>query len=186
MIGKRRFGFVPVGLVALSTLGIAACGSSGSNNTSPQSPSSSTPAQSAKLSGTVDAATSGLGKILVNSRGRSLYLFQGDTGMKSACSGACAAAWPPLLASGKPSVGGGVQASLIGTSKRSNGTEQVTYNGHPLYLFTGDQSAGQTNGQGSTAFGASWYVLSPAGNQITASPSSSGGGSNSTSTSNPY
>jgi predicted lipoprotein with Yx(FWY)xxD motif len=183
MFGKRAFGFVPLGLVALSTLAIAACGgSSGSNTTSSHNASATAPTQ---LSGTVNEASNSLGKILVDSQGRTLYLFQGDKGMKSACSGACAAAWPPLLAKGKPTAGGGVKASLIGTSKRSNGTEQVTYNGHPLYLFKGDQSAGQTNGQGSSAFGAFWYVLSPAGNQITASHSSSGGGS-STSSSSSY
>ena len=100
-------------------------------------------------------------------RGRTLYLFRADSGTNSACSGACAAAWPPLVTPGKLTAGTGVKQSLLGTTKRGNGAEQVTYGGHPLYLFTGDTAAGQTNGQGSGAFGAPWYVLSPTGQQIT-------------------
>ena len=95
-------------------------------------------------------------------------------GTNSACSGTCAVAWPPLLADGKPTAGSGVNTSLVGTARRSDGTEQVTYNGHPLYLFVEDTKPGQTTGQGVTAFGAPWYVLSTAGNQITTQPSSSG------------
>lgn len=187
MIKKRALRLTPLALVGVATLSVAACGSSGSSKTtSSHNAAATAPAQSASLSGTVNTASSSLGKILVDSKGRTLYLFQGDTGTKSACSGACAAAWPPLVATGKPTAGSGVKASLIGTSKRSNGAKQVTYHGHPLYLFKGDTAAGQTNGQGSSAFGALWYVLSPAGTQITASASSSGGGSSSTSTSSGY
>ena len=83
---------------------------------------------------TVDVANSGLGKILVDSQGRTLYLFKKDSGTKSACTGACASAWPPLRANGKPTVGGGANASMVGTTTRSDGKPQVTYNGHPLYL----------------------------------------------------
>jgi predicted lipoprotein with Yx(FWY)xxD motif len=129
------------------------------------------------LSGTVDAASSSLGKILVDSHDRTLYLWQADTGPKSTCSGACAEAWPPFLTAGTPTAGNGTKASLLGTSKRSGGKEQVTYNQHPLYLFAGDTAPGQTNGQGSTGFGALWYVLSPAGHQITGSGSASGSAS---------
>jgi predicted lipoprotein with Yx(FWY)xxD motif len=106
-----------------------------------------------------------LGTILVNAQGRSLYLFEKDKNGKSACSGACAKAWPPLLTTGKPSAAGGVNAKLLGTTKRSNGT-QVTYNGHPLYTFFQDTKAGQTNGEGSTAFGAAWYVMGTNGKKI--------------------
>ena len=184
MIKKRALRLTPLALVGVATLSVAACGSSGSSKTtSSHNAAATAPAQ---LSGTVNTSNNGLGKILVNSEGRTLYLFQGDTGTKSACSGACAAAWPPLAAKGKPTAGSGIKASLIGTAKRSDGTKQVTYNGHPLYLFKGDTAAGQTNGQGSSAFGALWYVVSPAGKQITAAPSSSGGGSSSTSTSGGY
>jgi predicted lipoprotein with Yx(FWY)xxD motif len=112
-------------------------------------------------------ANSRLGRILVNSQGRTLYLFKADTGTKSACSGACATAWPPLLATGKPTAGTGLTASKLGTTTRSGGTRQVTYNGHPLYLFIKDHKPGDVKGQGVVAFGAAWYVVSPTGRQIT-------------------
>jgi predicted lipoprotein with Yx(FWY)xxD motif len=95
----------------------------------------------------------------------------------STCSGACAAAWPPLLSTGTPTAGNGAKASLLGTTKRSGGKEQVTYNQHPLYLFAGDTAPGQTNGQGSTGFGALWYAVSTGGNQITGSGSANGSAS---------
>jgi predicted lipoprotein with Yx(FWY)xxD motif len=155
-------------VVPLIALAVAACGGSG-NAATAATPPKTTHATSA----TVSLASTGLGSILVDSTGRTLYLFEADSGTKSACSGACAAAWPPLLAHGKPTIGSGLNASLIGTAKRSNGTEQVTYNGHPLYLFVKDTAAGQTTGPGLTAFGAPWYVLSAAGDAITTPPSSS-------------
>jgi predicted lipoprotein with Yx(FWY)xxD motif len=123
----------------------------------------------------VGVSSTGIGQVLVNSQGRTLYLFKADQGTKSACTGACAAAWPPLLVTGKPTVGSGISASLIGTSSRPEGTTQVTYNGHPLYLFAQDQKAGQTNGQGVSAFGAAWFALDSAGNQVSAAPSTSTG-----------
>jgi predicted lipoprotein with Yx(FWY)xxD motif len=116
-------------------------------------------------------ANSHLGRILVNSGGRTLYLFKGDAGTMSTCTGACATAWPPLLATGNPTAATGVTASKLGTTTRSDGTKQVTYNGHPLYLFIMDQKPGQTSGQGVNAFGAAWFVVSPSGNQIGASSS---------------
>jgi predicted lipoprotein with Yx(FWY)xxD motif len=123
----------------------------------------------------VSVANSGLGQILVNSQGLTLYLFQADTGTTSSCFGACAAAWPPLRAAGQPTVGSGANASLIGTTNRSDGNPQVTYNGHPLYLFIQDKKPGDTTGQGLTAFGGGWFALSPAGNQIAGAASTSGG-----------
>jgi predicted lipoprotein with Yx(FWY)xxD motif len=121
----------------------------------------------------------GLGTILVDSQGRTLYLFKKDSGTTSACTGACAGAWPPLRANGKPTVGSGVSASKIGTTARSDGKPQVTYNGHPLYLFVKDTKPGDTNGQGVTAFGAGWFALTAAGNQASGQTSSSGGGGSS-------
>ena len=115
---------------------------------------------------TVEVRGTRLGKILVNSQGRTLYLFKKDSRGRSTCTGACAKFWPPLRASGKPTAGRGVSASKLGTIKRSDGKLQVAYNGHPLYTFQQDTRAGQTNGQGVTAFGASWFTLSAAGNQI--------------------
>jgi predicted lipoprotein with Yx(FWY)xxD motif len=168
--------------IPLVALALAACGSGGAATAaSPPSTSKSTATTSSTTpAAKVGVATGCLGSILVDSQGRTLYLWQADTGPKSTCSGACAQAWPPLLTSGTPTAGSGVKASLLGTTKRSNGAEQVTYNQHPLYLFTGDTQAGQTNGQGSAAFGAPWYVLSAAGNQITGSAPASGSASSST------
>ena len=103
-------------------------------------------------------------------------MFKADVGTKSACAGACATAWPPLLATGKPTAGTGLTASKLATITRSDGTQQVTYNGHPVYLFIKDKKPGQTTGQGVTAFGAAWYALTPAGNQISTQPTTSGGG----------
>jgi predicted lipoprotein with Yx(FWY)xxD motif len=107
-------------------------------------------------------ATSKLGRFLVS--GKTLYLFEKDKGGKSACYGQCAKFWPALT--GRPSAGPGVSQSKLGTVKRTDGTTQVTYNGHPLYFFAEDKAAGQANGEGSTAFGAGWYVVGPGGNKI--------------------
>ena len=115
---------------------------------------------------TVQVRRTGLGQILVDSRGRTLYLFNKDTGGKSRCSGSCAVNWPPLLATGRPTAGTGVKASKLATTRRSDGKTQVVYNGHPLYRFIGDQKPGNTNGEGLTAFGAGWFVVSPAGNEV--------------------
>ena len=153
----------------------AGCGSGGGSNASG---SSAPPKTANPASATVGVANDNLGEVLVDSRGRTLYLFRRDSGTKSTCTGACATNWPPLRATGKPTVGGGANASIVGTSTRSDGKPQVTYNGHPLYLYQGDGKAGDTNGQGINGFGAPWYVVSPSGSVITAASSSSGGGSN--------
>jgi predicted lipoprotein with Yx(FWY)xxD motif len=115
---------------------------------------------------TVAVARSPLGRILVDNKGRTLYDFVLDKGTASACYGACAALWPPLTTKGKPVAGRGVRASLLGTTKRKDGTLEVTYNGHPLYYFVTDTKRGQTTGQGVSQFGAPWWVLSPAGKEI--------------------
>ena len=115
---------------------------------------------------TVNVRRSRLGKILVDSRGRTLYLFKKDSGKKSACFGQCATFWPPLRANGKPTAGSGARASKLGTTRRSDGKPQVTYNGHPLYRFAQDKKPGDTNGEGLTAFGARWFAVSPAGKQV--------------------
>jgi predicted lipoprotein with Yx(FWY)xxD motif len=118
-------------------------------------------------SGTVvKTAHTKLGTVLVGPNGHTLYLFELDKGTTSHCSGTCAAGWPPLTTSGSPHASGGASASKLGTTTRSGGVKQVTYNGHPLYYFVGDTAAGQTKGEGLKAFGASWYVLSPSGSKI--------------------
>jgi predicted lipoprotein with Yx(FWY)xxD motif len=116
--------------------------------------------------GTVDVRKTKLGPVLVDAQGRTLYDFVKDKNDKSACAGACATFWPPLMTTGGPKAGKGVQAKLLGTTVRKAG-RQVTYAGHPLYTYAGDKKAGQTNGQGSTTFGAPWWVLAPNGHQIT-------------------
>ena len=157
-------------MLVLAALALAGCGGGGKSNTS-----SGPPKTADGHSATVGVSNDNLGKILVNSQGRTLYLFGADAGTTSNCSGSCAANWPPLRVTGKPTIGSGANASLISTTTRSDGTQQVTYNGHPLYLFKGDNKAGDTNGQGINAFGGYWYALSPTGNQVTGQPASSGG-----------
>jgi predicted lipoprotein with Yx(FWY)xxD motif len=107
-----------------------------------------------------------LRRILVNSSGRTLYLFEKDRKGMSACTGQCASLWPPLLTKGKPRAIGGAKASLLGTTRRANGGLQVTYNHHPLYTFAEDTKKGQTKGEGMDAFGAEWYALSAAGAKV--------------------
>jgi len=114
----------------------------------------------------VSTASTSLGRILVDSRGRTLYLFGKDSRGKSACTGMCASFWPPLLAGGKPRAAAGAKASLLGTIKRADGRLQVTYNHHPLYTFVKDKRKGQTNGEGVNAFGATWYAVSTAGGKV--------------------
>ena len=160
-------------VIPLAALAVAACGGGG------QATAASPPKSSNGASATVGVANSTLGAILVNSTGRTLYLFKADSATKSACTGACASAWPPLLATATPTAGTGLTASKLGTIARSGGNRQVTYNGHPLYLFVKDQKPGQTTGQGVVAFGAAWFALTPAGNQASTPASSSGGGASS-------
>jgi predicted lipoprotein with Yx(FWY)xxD motif len=175
-----RFGGVAVAPIVV--LGVVACGTPANNTSGSGTPA---PSKSGTSGGgtaaTVGVATSGsLGTILVDAQGRTVYLFQADTGRTSTCNGACATAWPPVTVTGTPTVGGNANAALVGTTARSDGSMQVTYNGHPLYRYIGDSSAGSTSGQGVNAFGALWYVVNPSGNQVTsASSSSSSSSSNS-------
>ena len=170
---SRARSLTSIGLAAavIAALVVSGCGGSSSGSASASQPKTAT-----GNAATVGVASTDLGKVLVDSRGRTLYLFAADKGTTSACSGACATAWPPLRASGKPLAGTGTQASLLGTTKRSDGKPQVTYNGHPLYGYVGDQKAGDTNGQGLTAFGGGWFALTASGRQVTATAPGSGGG----------
>jgi predicted lipoprotein with Yx(FWY)xxD motif len=108
-----------------------------------------------------------LGRVLVNSKGHTLYLFKKDKGAKSSCYGSCATFWPPLLKHGTVTLGPGVKKSLVGTTRRRNGTRQLTYNKRPLYTYKLDTRAGQTAGQGVNGFGARWWALSGSGKAIT-------------------
>jgi predicted lipoprotein with Yx(FWY)xxD motif len=164
---SRRITFLASAAALLpAVLAAAGCGSSGSGP----------PKTASGQSATIGVANNNLGEILVNSQGRTLYLFKRDSGAMSACTGACASNWPPLRATGKPTVGTGAKTSIVATSPRSDGKSQVTYNGHPLYLFEGDKKPGDTNGEGLTAFGGGWFAVSPAGNQVSDQSANPGGG----------
>jgi predicted lipoprotein with Yx(FWY)xxD motif len=163
-------------VIPLTALAVAACGGGGTATASPPAaPSKSTTAPAQKA--TVRVANSRLGRILVDSTSHTLYLFKADSGTSSACSGACAVAWPPLRTGAAPGASGGANAALLGTISRSDGSKQVTYNGHPLYTFVRDRKPGDVTGQGLTAFGAAWFAVSPAGNQISSQSIGHGHGS---------
>jgi predicted lipoprotein with Yx(FWY)xxD motif len=181
---------MPARLGALLAVGLlaAACGSSGT--TSSSTPATSAPA--AGSSGTATAAAAALvittksgsaGSYLTDGSGRAIYLWVKDGMNKSNCSGACASAWPPVSASGSVTASGGALSKDLGTITRSDGSKQVTYDGHPLYYYAGDTGAGQTNGQGSDGFGAKWWLVSPSGTMITASESGTSPSSTATSSS---
>ena len=140
---------------------------SASASASSPAAAASAPASSAAAV-TVDLkSVSGIeGMALVDGKGRALYLWEADKNGTSTCAGACAAAWPPVTVGGTAQAGSGVTSSLLGTVKRSDGTEQVTYNHHPLYYFAGDSGPGMAKGQGSNDFGADWYVLNANGSKI--------------------
>jgi predicted lipoprotein with Yx(FWY)xxD motif len=151
---------------------VAACGSSSSNS----SASASAPASSPNAV-SVGTATGSAGTYLVGASGRPLYLWVADSHDKSVCAGACAKFWPPLTTKAAPVAATGVTAGQLGTITRSGGVKQVTYNGHPLYYFVEDKTKGSFLGQGSTNFGAKWWLVAPSGTAITKSASKSGAAS---------
>lgn len=119
---------------------------------------------------TVSLRRTSLGKVLVDSRGRTLYLFRKDARRKSRCGAGCASAWPPLRTSGRPLAGAGISSRRLGSIRRSDGSRQVTYFGHPLYRFVGDTGPGDTNGQGLKEFGARWFAVKASGARAGAQP----------------
>ena len=131
-------------------------------------------ASSNATAGKVTLHKTGVGNVLATSSGRTLYLFMKDKHGKSACYGQCATYWPPLMKKGKVSAGAGVKANLLGTTKRKNGKRQVTYKGHPLYLFKLDKGSGQVSGQGQNFFGGKWFVVSASGAANTKAPPAGG------------
>jgi predicted lipoprotein with Yx(FWY)xxD motif len=148
-----------VALVAAGCGGASGYGGSGSASTA----SPGTALTGAPLDVVKDAK---LGKIIVDGKGRTLYDFVIDKGTASVCYGACASLWPPYLTNGTPTAGKGAVANLVGTTKRKDGTTEVTYGGHPLYYYAPDRKRGQITGQALDQFGAPWYALSPAGREI--------------------
>jgi predicted lipoprotein with Yx(FWY)xxD motif len=178
---KRTYPAIAI-LAVIAGLVVAGCGSSGSGSSTSTTASKATTAETtgakesapikmpvaaksaaASAAGTTVSlgSAAGVGKVLVNSKGFTLYYFQKDRkgSGKSKCEGACATAWPPLITKGKPQAGNGVKSAMLGTIKRSDGTTQVTYAGWPLYTFIMDKKPGEDNGTDLKAFGASWYPL---------------------------
>lgn len=156
-------------LVAAGLAGVAvtaaACGGSGYGGYGGSSGKAAPPPTTSGSSVIATRSTS-LGTILAGANGRSVYLFEKDKGTSSSCTGACASQWPPVTTSGSPTAADAAHANLLGTTKRSDGSTQVTYAGHPLYYFAGDHAAGDTNGEGLKNFGAGWYVLAANGHKI--------------------
>jgi predicted lipoprotein with Yx(FWY)xxD motif len=163
----------PLAAVLLVAAVLAGCGSGGGGYGGGGSSSSSKKSSAAAPTGGGPLAVkdTGVGSVLVDGSGRTLYMFERDTAGKSNCSGACAQNWPPAAST---TAGSGVAKGKLTTIKRSDGTSQAAYAGHPLYRFSGDQAAGDTNGQGQDAFGGKWYAVSATGSAV---KSSSGGGS---------
>lgn len=174
--------------LGMAALLVAGCASKKSSSGTPAAAASTAaaaaPASAASAAGgsgaavapagpaTVSAQMGALGNYLTDGDGKSLYLYTPDTSSTSTCYKKCIANWPALLTTGAPKTGTGADASMLGTSPRTDGTTQVTYNGHPLYYFKGDAAAGDTSGQGK---GNTWFLVAPAGTQIgtaSASPSS--------------
>jgi predicted lipoprotein with Yx(FWY)xxD motif len=163
-----------LGATVLATGALVGCGggsssSSGSGSTAAATiatPAVAKPPPNAE-EGTVFVSlgsVAGLSQVLVDSEGHTLYAFSNDDGKTSACEGACAKAWPPLLVEhGKPEPSNGASAARLGTITRADGNRQVTYGGRPLYGFSGDKQPGEANGDGSTAFGGTWTALKGSG-----------------------
>ncbi|MDT5067668.1 MAG: hypothetical protein QOK02_3823 [Mycobacterium sp.] len=163
---------------------LAACSSSGSSTGGSTSGAGSAAAQSAAGgSVTVETHNGSLGTFLTDSTGRALYLWEADRSGKSACSGTCASAWPPLTVktNGTVNAAGAAEQKDLSTITRADGSKQVAYHGHPLYYFAGDGAPGTTNGQGSNGFGALWWVVTPAGAANTKAATTSSGSGSSTS-----
>lgn len=177
----NRFGMATRLALPLMAAGLlaTACGSSGGSGSGAAGAGGGGGAGASTGSGgslsaaTIKSASGSVGTYLTDGSGRALYLWMADSNNKSACSGACAGLWPPLTASGTPKAASGVQASDLGTITRSDGTKQVTYDGHPLYYYAGDSGSGDTNGQGSNGFGAKWWLVAPSGSAITGAPAAS-------------
>ena len=186
-VSKRAKLAAGVGGALGAAVVVAACSSAASTTSSAAAPAApASPAASASPAGgssssagasssggtVITTAKSSAGTVLTNGSGRAVYLWVKDTGDMSNCNGACAGAWPPVTTTSTATASGSAKASDIGTITRSDGTKQVTYDGHPLYYFSGDSGAGTATGQGSDGFGAKWWLVAPAGTDVTAAVSS--------------
>jgi predicted lipoprotein with Yx(FWY)xxD motif len=171
---RTRAIFLGALLAVIGAVVIAGCGgsssssssseSSGTETTGSESASATTGSEGGGGSGTIASAeVGGVGTVLVDSEGMTVYLYTPDEGNTSTCYGGCESAWPPVVAEGKPSAGEGATSSALGTTKRKDGTMQVTYNGHPLYTFTGDTAPGEAVGQENDG---TWFVLDESGEEV--------------------
>jgi|SRR5580692_6499606 predicted lipoprotein with Yx(FWY)xxD motif len=172
-VSKRTKLIAGVGGALSAAVVVAACSSGASSSAaapaaSPAGGSSSSAGASSSGGTVITTAKSSGGTVLASSSGRAVYLWAKDTGDMSNCNGACAGAWPPVTTTSTATASGGAVASDIGTITRSDGTKQVTYDGHPLYYFSGDSGPGAASGQGSDAFGAKWWLVAPTGSDVTA------------------
>lgn len=164
-------------LALIALLAIAGCGSSddnsgsgggygsGGGSTTTDTTASSEPTGGGTAAVVSAATVPELGKVIVDSKGFTLYDFHKDEGGAPACYGACAKVWPPLLSEGKPQVGEGAIAAKLGTTERKDGTLQVTYAGWPLYTYAADAKPGDAKGNDIDSFGAEWYALLPSGEE---------------------
>jgi predicted lipoprotein with Yx(FWY)xxD motif len=171
---KRLAGLIAV---ASSLGGVAACGDDGYSGT-PGEPASTAAATTetrtaedgkpatARRTTTLKARNSRFGRILVDGKGRALYLFTRERSAKSRCYGECAAAWPPFYARGRLRAGSGLDAGKLRSTRRRDGRRIVTYNGHPLYYYVTDRRPGQITCHDVVEFGGTWLVVNPAGNAV--------------------
>ena len=168
---RRPLAVIAVTAAAASAVAVTACGSYQGGRAGLYGlgqPGAPAAGASAASGGALTLRHTALGPILTTAEGLTVYAFEADKGSTSACTGACAAAWPPVTTSGGPIVaGGGASTSLVAQTTRAGGVHQLTYAGHPLYTFAGDTGPGTTNGQGSEEFGARWDVLTAAGHEVT-------------------
>ena len=156
-------------LLAFSAALISACGSdSGDGKSAPSKPAAEeTTTQKAKQAEpkgtTIKLAGSQFGKVLYDRAGQAIYLFDKEKSDKADCYGDCAAAWPPVLTKGEPQAGSGIDKRLLGTTKRSDGKTQVTYNGHPLYFYA-REGRNEVTCHNVNEFGGLWLALDAKGN----------------------
>lgn len=176
-------GFLAAGGVVSTLVLVAACGGSSGGSGGGGSQDGGGTGHSPAASTVVETHSGPLGTYLTDGKGMTLYLFASDTSTKSTCNTQCLTYWPPLVAKGSVSVSGGAESGDLGTITATNGSKQVTYDGHPLYYYLQDTSPGQTTGQGVDSFGAKWWLVAPSGKPITGAGStpptstgSSGGG----------
>jgi predicted lipoprotein with Yx(FWY)xxD motif len=174
-VTRTRTIFALAALALVALLAIAGCGSSsdstgggaygGKGGEATTAAAQSPPGAESGVAVLTVASAPKVGPILVDAKGFTVYDFHKDKGTVSSCYGGCAGVWPPVLSEGAPTAGEGASASKLGTTKRKDGTVQVTYAGHPLYTYVADKKPGEANGNDFSSFGAQWYALKGSGEE---------------------